>query len=298
MSYTITFLGTSSMVPTKERNHTSIYVHQNGEGVLFDCGEGTQRQIKQAGIRPSKIRKIFISHWHGDHVLGIPGLIQTMGHNDYEGTLEIFGPKGTKLYMSRIFQAFASESKIPFKVTELYDEYVVEEKTFTVTAYELEHGTPCLGYRFEEKEKRRIDTAKVQKLKIPDGPLLGKLQQGKSIEWKGKKYKAKDLTTAVKGKILGLIFDTRLTNSCYTIARDVDLLVSEATFSNELKDHAQKFFHMTAGQSAEIAKKAGAKKLVLTHFSQRYKDPNVLKKEAKDVFKNVELAKDFMKVSF
>lgn len=292
----MTFLGTSSMVPTKERNHTAIYVHHEGEGLLFDCGEGTQRQIKQAGIKPSKIRKLFISHWHGDHVLGIPGLIQTMGHNDYEGTLEIFGPKGTKLYMSRIFQAFASESKIPLKITELHDEYVVEEKTFKVTAYELEHGIPCLGYKFEEKEKRRIDTEKIKKLKIPDGPLLGKLQQGKSIEWKGRKYKAKDLTTAVNGKKVGLIFDTRLTDTCYSIGKDVDVLVGEATFSNELKDHAYKFFHMTAGQSAEIAKQSGAKRLILSHFSQRYKDTKVLLKEAKEEFKHTELAKDFMKV--
>ncbi len=293
----IIFLGTSSMVPTKDRNHSSIYLEYKGEGLLFDCGEGTQRQIKIAGIKPSKIKKLVISHWHGDHVLGIPGLIQTLSHNEYTDTLEIYGPSGTENNLKKIFDFFSAEYRIKYKVHELKDGDKINFNAYSLEAYSLIHPVPCLGYRFIEKDRRRIKKEAIEKLKIPDSPLLGKLQRGQSVEWKGKKVSAEETTTIVHGKKIGLIFDTRINNSCYAIAKDADLLISESTYTKELEENAKKFKHLTSTQAGHIAKESNSKKLVLTHFSQRYKDAKGLVAEAKKEFKEVKLAEDFMKIT-
>lgn len=292
----ITFLGTSSMVPTKERNHSAIYLTYKGEGILFDCGEGTQRQIKHVGIRPSRIRKLIISHWHGDHILGIPGLLQTMGHNEYPGTLDIYGPRGTERFIKKMMEAFAADFQVSMKIHELDEGDTIDEKGYRIRAHRLNHSVTCLGYRFEEKDKRHIDLAATKKLKIPEGPLLGKLQKGKDIDWNGKTIKASEATKISKGKTIGFIFDTRLCENCYTIAKDTDIVISEATFTHALEENATQFKHMTAHQAGNVAKLSNAKKLILTHFSQRYKQPDELIRDAKKEFENTEPAQDFMKV--
>src|SRR3989338_8351527 len=178
----LTFLGTSSMVPTKERNQIAVFLSYGSEGILFDCGEVTQRQFKIAGISLTKITKILLSHWHGDHVLGLPGLIQTLSSMDYGGKLEIYGPSGTKKRMEKMFEAFVFDKRIDFVVKELKDGIFFENNEFKLESYALEHGIETLGYRFVEKDKRKIDMEKVKKFNIPVGPLLGKLQEGKVIE--------------------------------------------------------------------------------------------------------------------
>ena len=291
------FLGTSSMVPTKERNHTSLYLNVNGEGILFDCGEGTQRQIKIAGIKPSSIKKLFISHWHGDHVLGIPGLIETLGHNEYKETLEVYGPKGTEKNIKSMLSFFSTISKIKYNVTEMENENTVKCKEYEIKSYLLDHIVPCLGYTFTESDKLRIKKEFLKENKIPEGPHLKKLQSGKDFDWEGKKIKVSEATTKIKGKSLGFIFDTKLTDNCYQIAENKDILVSESTFSNKYKENAEKFKHLTSVQAGIIAKESNVKKLYLTHFSQRFKETKEILREAKKEFSNTVISEDFMKVN-
>ncbi|MBI2541956.1 ribonuclease Z [Candidatus Woesearchaeota archaeon] len=292
----ITFLGTSSMVPTKERNQMAVFLSYGSEGILFDCGEGTQRQLKIAGISLTKATKILISHWHGDHVLGLPGLIQTLSSMDYSGKLEIYGPTGTKKRMEMMFEAFIFDKRLDFIVKEVKSGIFFENNDFQLEAHGLEHGIETLGYRFVEKDKRKIDMKKVRKLGIPPGPLLGKLQDGKSIEFNGKKIDADEATYTEAGKKIAYITDTLHCDNCYKIAQDADLLMCEATYSSKLESKGEEYGHMTAKQAGQIANKSNAKQLVLIHFSARYKNTQELEEDARDIFDNVICAKDFMKI--
>ncbi len=292
----ITFLGTSAMVPTKERNHSAVLVSYGTEGILVDCGEGTQRQMKIAGIKPSKITKILISHWHGDHVLGIPGLIQTLAKNGYEKTLEIYGPKGTTERMNHLFKAFSFEDKIEIKIKEITKKKFFDGNDFYLEALPLEHSIETLGFSFIEKDRRRIKAGFVTKIGIPEGPLLGKLQSGESITFKGKKITPEQATYLVKGKKITFVSDTVYCNNALELAIDSDILVCEATYADNLKEKAEEYRHMTSRQAALIANKSNSKKLILTHFSQRYKTMQDVEDDAKDIFSNTICAYDFMKL--
>jgi ribonuclease Z len=293
----ITFLGTGSMIPTKERNHTSILISYKTENILIDCGEGTQKQFRIAKISPSKITKILITHWHGDHVIGLPGLIQTLEKNEYSKTLEIYGPKGTKKYFKNMFKGFIFKQTIKIKIHEINQGKFFENEDFEIHAIKLEHSCLCLGYSFIEKNKRKINLNYMKKFKLTRHPILKKLQEGKDIEWKGKKIKAKLATTIKKGKKLTIILDTKYTDNAVKLSKNSDILICEATHLDELKEKTEKYKHLTTKQAAKIAKKANVKKLILTHFSQRYKESKNLLKEAKSVFKNTKIAEDFMVIN-
>ena len=204
----IVFLGTSSMVPTIDRNQLSVFLSYGTEGILFDCGEGTQRQFKIAGISITKVSRILISHWHGDHVLGLPGLMQTLSSSEYHRKLEIYGPIGTKKRMEYMFKSFIFDKKLDFEVCEVSSGIFFENGDFCLEAYPLEHGIETLGYRFVEKDKRKIDMKKIRNYKIPEGPLVGKLQQGKSIEHNGRKIIPEDVSYVVSGRKVAFITDT------------------------------------------------------------------------------------------
>ena len=292
----ITFLGTSSMVPTKERNQIAVFLSYGSDGILFDCGEGTQRQFKIAGISLTKITKIMISHWHGDHVLGLPGVIQTLSSMDYNGKLEIYGPAGTKERIKKMFEIFVFDKRLDFIVKEVKSGIFFENNEFILEAYQLEHGIETLGYRFIEKDKRKIDMKKVKKLNVPVGPLLGKLQQGRAIEINNKKIIPEDVTYTETGKKFAYITDTVLCDNCYKIADNSDVLVCEATYSSKLVGKSEEYGHMTAKQAAQLANKSNAKQLVLVHFSARYKNTQEIEEDARDIFDNVVCAKDFMKI--
>jgi ribonuclease Z len=292
----IIFLGTSCAKPTKERNHSSIFVSYGSDGILFDCGEGTQRQLTIAGIKPHKINKVMISHWHGDHVLGLPGLIQTLGLLGYEKTLKIYGPVGTKKRVRSIFDSCDFEERIDIEVKEVKEGKFYDGNDYYLEAYELKHSTRIIGFRFVEKNKRRINISAVKKLGIPEGPLLGKLQEGKTITFNGKKIGPKNTTYVVEGKKIGYIPDSVPNKNSIKIAQDNDILICDATYDSSLQEKADKHMHMTAKQAGLIANQAKVKKLIITHFSTRYKDAKVLEEDAKDVFKDVEAAYDFMKV--
>ncbi|MFH2028328.1 MAG: ribonuclease Z [Nanoarchaeota archaeon] len=293
----ITFLGTSSMVPTKERNQSGILMSYNEQGILVDCGENIQRQMKQAGIPLTKITKILITHWHGDHVFGLPGVLSSLGASEYSKTLEIYGPKGTTAHFKAMAEAFVFDRKVDMQIKEIKEGRFFENDEFYLESYQLNHGILCFGYRFVEKDRRRIDTKKIKKIGIPDGPLLGRLQDGKTVEFKGKKIKADDVTYIVEGKIVSFIADTAPCSNCYKIAENADLLISEATYSSKLENKGEEYGHMTAKQAALIANRANVKKLVLTHLSARYKTKHEIEEDALNYFQNVEVADDFLKVN-
>jgi len=292
----IIFLGTSCAMPTKKRNHSSIFISYSGEGILFDCGEGTQRQLKIAGIKPTKITKVLISHWHGDHTFGLPGLISTLSTSEYTKILKIYGPAGTKEFVKNMFKSAVFENRINLEIIEVKEGIFYDGKDYQLEAYPLKHKINTLGYRFVEKNKRRINVPFVKKLGIPEGPLLGKLQEGKAITWKDKKISVKEATYVVKGRIVAYIADSVPTKNSLKVAKDADILIAEATYTSELQEKADRYMHMTAKEAGLIANQANVKKLILTHFSTRYKDTHVLEEDARNVFDNVEAAKDFMKV--
>ncbi len=286
------------MQPTKDRNHSSFVLSYKAENILFDCGEGTQRQMKISGFKAPKLTKLLISHWHGDHVLGIPGLMMTLGANSYSNKLQIFGPKGTKENIKKLLEVFAKSSDIiEHEVFEFdKDGKFFENELFSLEAYKLDHKMLCFGFKFIEKDKKRINVAKIKKLKIPDGPLLGKLQSGKNVKFNDKIINSKDVTYTIKGKIVGHIADTAYCSNCLKIAEDCDMLISEATYTSNEQEKAIQYKHLTAEEAANIANQSNVKKLVLYHFSQRYKDYNVILEDAKNTYQNVIIAHDFLKI--
>ena len=292
----ITFLGTSSMVPTKERAHTSLLLNYKNENILIDCGENTQRQLKLANISPTRVTRILISHWHGDHVLGLPGLIESLGAGEYKKTLEIYGPRKTKQFIKELTKIYNLNTKIKMKIHEVNSGKFINEKDFYIEAKPIKHNIPTLAYNFVIKDKIRIHKSFIKKLKIK-GKILKKLSQGKNIKYKGKTIKAKQATYIQKGKKVSIILDTKYFKNLKNIAKNADLLISEATYTEEHKIKAKNYLHLTSKQAAQIAKDSKVKQLILTHFSQRYKTTDHLLKEAKKIFKNTTCAKDFIEIS-
>lgn len=291
------FLGTGSMVPTKERNHIAVLISYKNENILVDCGEGTQRQLKLADISPTKVTKVLITHWHGDHILGLPGLMYSLAAGEYQKTLEIYGPQGTQEYMHSLLKGFAYQDQIKYNLHEIEQGIFFENKDFKLEAIRLKHSAICLGYSFIEKDRRKINVEYLKKFHLTRHPILKGLQAGKDITWKGRLIKANKATKVVEGKKITFISDTAYCENTVKLAKDSDILICEATFLDELKEKAAGYKHLTAKQAAKIAKEAKVKKLVLTHFSQRYKGIKDMEKEAKSVFKNVICAKDFLELN-
>jgi ribonuclease Z len=292
----ITFLGTPAMVPTKDRNNFSFFLSYKDEGILFDCGEGTQRQLRIAGIKPSKITRMIISHFHGDHVLGIPGLLQTLSASEYEGTLRIYGPPGVKKLVDEMMRLFVYDNKLSYEIIEIEKTRFIDTKDYYIEYFQLDHNVLCYGYRMVEKDRLRIHMAKAQKLGLKEGPELGRLQSGMEIMHKGKAIKPEEVTYVVKGRILGFIADTIMCQNCLKIAENADLLICESTHASKDEDKSNKYKHFTGKQAAYVASKANVKKLVLTHFSQRYSDVNEVVQDAVDVFPETVASFDFMKI--
>lgn len=293
----LTFLGTSCMMPTKERNPSAMYLEFKGEGILFDCAEGTQRQMRICGISLAKVHKILISHWHGDHILGLPGLLLTIASLELNRKVEIFGPRGSKKAFQQLFGGIEFEHKFNITITEVDEGKFYENEYYLLESMPMKHPVPCVGYSFVEKDRRRINVETVKKLGIPDGPLLGKLQRGETVEWKGKKVHADDVTRTIKGRKLTFITDTIPNKNCTTLAANSDILVIDSTYTSELADKAKEHGHLTALEAAQIASQAGVKKLILTHFSARYKNTIELEKDAQTAFDNVISAHDFMRIT-
>lgn len=295
----VIFLGTSSVFPTKKRNHQSMALKYGAEILLFDCGEGTQRQMRIANISISKISKILITHWHGDHVLGLAGLLQSLAMNARKEPIDIWGPVGSKKKFNHLINTYDVEFPFKINVHEVRNsrlQIIDEEPKYEIFAAPLSHPCECVGYTFQEKPKIRINTDYLKNFNLKSDPIISKLQEGKDIEWRGKKIKAKDATWVEKGKKLTYVMDTSEVDNIIELARTADLFICEATFLNELKDQAKERGHLTAKQAGTLAKKAKVKQLIITHFSQRYPKIDPLVREARSNFKNTIAAKDFMEV--
>ena len=289
----VTFLGTSSMLPTKDRNPSAILVNDNAENILVDCGEGTQRQLRIAKIAATKITKILITHWHGDHILGLPGLLQTLGSNQYQKKLEIYGPKGSKTYFEHMLKSFVFPFTIDAEIHEVTKGIIYKSKDIEIETLPVEHSTKCQAYSIKQVDKRKMNLKYLKKFGLKQHPLLGDLQKGKNITYEGKKILASKATTIKPGKKITIILDTQYCKNAIEIAKNSDVLIAEATFKEELQEKGKDYKHLTSTDAAKIAKNSKSKQLILTHFSQRYRDTKELEKEAKKIFKNTTDSKDF-----
>lgn len=293
----ITFLGTSSAVHSYSRNHPAIVLKAFGEVMLFDCGEGTQRQIIFGKVSPMKISKIFISHFHGDHILGLPGLLQSMNFRGRENKLCIYGPKGLHQLEQAIYSLGYSKIEFPIEFIEIGSQIVVETDEYIIKSQEVHHNVPSLAYSIEEKKKPKFLREKAIKLGVPVGPDFGKLHNGEEVEVNGKIIKPEQvLGEPRKGIKITYSGDTTPCEEMVQFAKDSTLLIHESTYKLEDKDKAEENFHSTSTDAALIAKKSNSEELILTHISTRYKDVKDLLTEAQEVFENTKLAKDLMTI--
>lgn len=288
----VTFLGTSAQIPSAKRNHTAILITYKDENILVDCGEGTQMQFRKAQLNPCKLTTILITHIHGDHTFGLPGLLSTLNFSGYNKYLRIYCPKGAKKIIEEFIDIEHLKNGFKIKIEEVSGKFY-ENEDFYLESESMQHGIPTNAYNFVIKSKSRIDKLKLKKYKIPEGPLLKNLKQGKDIFYEGKKYKAKELVYLEEGKKISFVLDTVLNNKIARFVKGADLLICDSSFSSENSKEAKEHMHLTARQDGQIANSAKVKKLVLTHISQRY--DNKLKElldDAKKEFKNVVIAED------
>lgn len=290
----LTFLGTSDAIPSSDRNHFSIWLNHEGENILIDCGEGTQRQMRRAKLNPCRVNRILITHIHADHILGLVGLLKTMDLSGYNKTLYLYGPKGFKKFIDKLFSTFDISPEYDIELQEVVGSgKFFESEDYYLEAKSMVHGVPCNAYNFVLKGKNRIDRAKLKKSGLSSGPVLKEIKDGKDIVFEGKKYKAKDLTYKEEDKKISFVIDTKDNEKIAPFVKNSDLFISECAFEKDLEDKAKEHKHMTTEQVGNIAKKAGVKKLVLVHVSQRYeKEMDLILKEVKKIFKNAILPKD------
>ena len=295
----ITFLGTSSAVHSNDRNHPSIAIKAFGETILFDCGEATQKQMISSNISPMKVSKIFITHYHGDHILGLPGLLQSMSLNGRETKLTIYGPKGLDKVKNAIYSLGYCAIEYPVEFIEIDSGIIVDTEEYFIQAERVRHNVPTLAYSIEEKKKPRFLREKAIELGVPVGPAFGRLHNGEEVEVNGKIIKPEQvLGEPRKGAKITYSGDTRPCEEMIMFARDSTLLIHESTFVEEDKLNAEEHAHSTSVDAAYIARESNSKKLVLTHISTRYTKEYEEKmlNEAREIFENTELAYDLLEM--
>lgn len=297
----IEFLGTGAGSPSKQRNVSSLalrLLEERNAIWLFDCGEATQHQILHTTIRPRKIEKIFLTHLHGDHIFGLPGLLSSRSFQGGDEPLTIYGPKGVKDYVQTALKVSESRLSYPLKFVELTgDGEIFKDKTFAVTARRLDHKIACFGYRIEEAaHPGELMVEKVRQAGVPFGPLYGKLKHGEVITLPdGRTIDGHDFIGKPQpGRTIAILGDTRVTENAVKLAYHADVLVHEATFAKNEQRLAHNYYHSTSAQAAMVAKKAGAHRLLLNHISARYvgKAANELAYQVKNIFENTRVVKD------
>lgn len=288
----VTFLGTSSGTPTADRNVSSLAVTLDGRTLLFDCGEATQHQFLRSNLRSGAIEAIFISHLHGDHVYGLPGLLATLSMNGRTEPLPIHGPLGLRDYLASALRTTFHHPFFPIEVR--------EEAPFTADGYRVEllpldHSVRSLGWCvIEDDRPGRFDVARARALGVEEGPAFGVLQRGGSVTAGPRTIHSSDVLGPTRpGRRVVYCTDTRPCENSLALARGADLLIHESTYGNDLQTEAYERFHSSAADAARTARDAGAKRLILTHFSARYTDVAVLLAEARAIFPETEAAEDF-----
>ncbi|MGM0212720.1 ribonuclease Z [Enterococcus sp. AZ109] len=295
------FLGTGAGVPAKHRNVSSIALKLLAERNaiwLFDCGEGTQMQILRTSIRPRKIEKIFITHLHGDHIFGLPGLLSSRSFQGGDEELELYGPPGIEKFVKTALQVSQTRLSYPIRYIEVNEGIIFQDKQFSVECRLLDHGINSYGYRVVEADHEgTLQVEKLEALGIPAGPVYGQIKQGKTVTLKdGRVVNGQDFIGEKKqGRIVTIFGDTRYTPVSMELAKNSDVMVHESTFRKDEEKMARAYNHSTTQQAAKVAKKAQVKQLILTHISARYlaKDALELEKEAQEIFKQTKIAKDF-----
>lgn len=299
------FLGTGAGRPTKERNVTSIALklpEPSGELWLFDAGEGTQHRLLHTPLKLSKLTTVFITHLHGDHTFGLPGLLSSRSYFETEEPLRLFGPPGIREMIASALELSGSRLEYELIMEEIAEGIVYKNDHFTVEAAKLDHRIDSYGYRITEHERPgKLDSAKLRELGVPNGPLYGQLKGGRDVTLEdGRRICAADVVgPPIKGRILTILGDTRPCANAVELAEDADVLVHEATFAAGQEEKAFDYGHSTTVQAAEAANRARAKKLIMTHFSSRFRleDMPELEREAQGVFPESTAAYDLYQYS-
>jgi ribonuclease Z len=303
----ITFLGTSSGVPTRQRNVSSLAVKlpQRSEIWLFDCGEGTQHQLMRSDLKMSQITKIFITHLHGDHIFGLAGLLATCGMAGTVQNMDIYAPSGLGEYLDASLRYSETRLAYPVTVHRVKAGLVFKDQDFSVFCAPLKHRVTAFGYRISEHDRQgRFDVEKARALGIPAGELYGQLKQGLTITLPdGRSFDGREFVGAPqKGRSIVYCTDTIYCDSAVDLARGADLLIHEATFAHQDADMAFQRLHSTSTMAAQVALSAQVQQLVMTHFSPRYALGNAIQledllAEARAIFPATSLAYDFLTVT-
>lgn len=300
MSLNVVFLGTSGSIPTPQRGLPSIAIQREGELILFDCGEGSQRQMIKAEVGFNRKTKVFITHMHGDHVLGLPGLFQTMSLLGRTRKLEIYGPQGIGDFVEAIKRTIQFTLTFPMKIIDVKEAGVVcEEKEYVVRVIWASHLIPSLAYALIEKPRPgKFNPKKATALGVPQGPMWSDLQSGLTVKLPtGRSVTSNEVVGLPRpGRKIVYTGDTKPSSNFIKFVENADLLIHDSTFDDELSERATRDGHSTASQAAKVAKESNVKRLVLTHISARYKNPIHLVEQARTVFPRVDLAEDFMKI--
>lgn len=296
---TVTFLGTAGSLPTPERSPSAVLINREGELVLFDCGEGTQRQMMRAKTGMMNLDYIFITHHHADHILGIPGLLETMAFQGRREPVTIAGPVRTVEVVDLFDRLCYYSRKFPVRPLELLPGDVVRMDGYEVEAVRTSHSVPSLGYCLREDDRPgRFNRDKAIALGVPPGPLFGRLQRGETVEVEGRTVRPEDVMGPTRpGRKVVYTGDSRPTPEVEEASRDADILIHDGSLDDELADWAVETMHSTAGEAALLAERAGVRRLVLTHISSRYSDDvGTLLADARRHFSDVLVAEDLLKI--
>ncbi|HXV65653.1 MAG TPA: ribonuclease Z [Nitrosopumilaceae archaeon] len=294
----LVFLGTSGAQPTQERGLTCICLEKDGEILMFDAGEGAQISYLKSGLGWNKKMKIFVTHLHGDHCIGILGLLQTMTLQNRKETMEIYGPDGIEEFIVTNIKVLNFGLSFPVIITTIREGIVVNEKTYNVNCCEADHSIKSYSFLFQEKDKPgRFFPEKAKELGVKEGELWHKLQSGQEIQVGDRTVKSSDVMGEKRpGKRIGISGDTRPTKKLEEFFKKCDYMSFDSTFSHDLIEKAIETHHSTAKEAAELAKKANVSNLILTHFSARYTNVSVLIEEAKTIHNSVIAAKDLLEI--
>jgi ribonuclease Z len=284
-------LGTASQAPTRQRNHNGYLLRWDGFGILFDPGEGTQRQMVLAGVPSSAIDLVCVTHLHGDHCLGLPGVLARMSLDGRVGPVEVLYPAPSSDEMTHLLNAAVGRRTVTPVAVPCVEGIVRDRPPLRVSARWLDHGIPTLGWRLDEPAGRTMDRGALAEAGI-SGPAVGELIQHGWLTTPRGTFPQEELSRPRPGQSFALVMDTRVCPAAIQLARAVDVLVCEATFLAGDEALAQQYGHLTAAQAGQLARQAGARRLVLTHFSQRYPDERVFAREAAQIFPEVVAVRD------
>ncbi|MCH9614327.1 MAG: Ribonuclease BN [Chlamydiia bacterium] len=294
----LTILGCSSQQPTRLRNHGAYLLRWNTEGFLFDPGEGTQRQFIFADIAPPTVTRIFVSHFHGDHCLGLGSMLMRLNLDNVTHPIHVYYPKSGKKYFDRLrYGTIYHERLNVIEYPVEGDGIVHDDGNFRIEARFLNHGVDNIGWRIQEADTVKFEREKLKEFGLK-GPIIKELEDKGVIEHEGKKIQLEDVSYLRTGDIFSVVIDTKFTQAAIDTARDAKMLLCESTYLEEHKDLAKAHYHLTARQAAEIARDAGAQKLILTHYSARYRDVEEFADEARTIFQESYAADDFRRFEF